>query len=92
MSLTHDIPEDVMAALPVPEGERERYLLLEMACALYARGLLSLGRAAELAGISKIDFGLEVGRRGIPRHYTQAELDADLTHACGIEPSAVTRR
>ena len=84
MSLTLDIPDDVMAVLPVPEAEREHYLLLEMACALYARDLLSLGRAAELAGVSKIDFGLEVGRRGIPRHYTQAELDDDFAYARGV--------
>jgi len=84
MSLTLDIPDDVMAALPVPEAEREHYLLLEMACALYARDLLSLGRAAELAGVSKIDFGIEIGRRGIVRHYSQAELDADLAYARGV--------
>ena len=84
MSLTLDIPDDVMAALPVPEAEREHYLLLEMACALYARDLLSLGRAAELAGVSKTNFGIEIGRRGIARHYSQAELDADLAYARGV--------
>jgi len=84
MRLILDVADDVMAALPVPEAERERYLWLEMACALYARDLLSLGRAAELAGASKTDFGIEIGRRGIPRHYTQAELDADLAYARGV--------
>ena len=84
MSLTLDIPDDVMAAMPVPEAERERYLLLELACSLYARDVLSLGRAAELAGVSKTDFGIEIGRRGIARHYTQAELDADLAYARGV--------
>lgn len=83
MSVTLDIPDEVLAAMPVAEPERERYLLLEIACALYARAELSLGQAAELAGISKISFGQELGRRGIARHYTQAELDADLAYARG---------
>ncbi len=83
MSLTLEIPEDVMAAMPVPAAERERFLLLELACSLYARDLLSLGRAAALAGLSKFDFGKEVGRRGIARHYTDAELASDLAYARG---------
>lgn len=69
--------------MPVPEAERERFILREIACLLYARDLLSLGRAAELAGLSKVDFGLELGRRGIPRHYTERELEADLAYARG---------
>jgi len=60
------------------EKERNGYLFLEIACALYARDLSNLGRAAELAGVPKITFGQEVGRRGIARHHTDAELEADF--------------
>lgn len=81
--MTLEIPDDVLAALPVPAVERERFLLLSIACTLYARDLLSLGRASELAGLSKIEFGAELGRRGIARHYTAAELEADLAYARG---------
>ena len=81
MSVTLDIPDDVLAAIPAPAQAREGFLLLEIACALYARDILSLGRAAELAGLPKIAFGQEVGRRGIARHYTDAELEADLAYA-----------
>lgn len=83
MSLTLDIPDNVAAAIPVPESEREQYLLLEIACSLYARDLLSLGKAAELAGVPKVDFGKEIGKRGIARHYTEAELAEDLAYARG---------
>lgn len=83
MSLSIDIPDDVMAALPVPESEREHYLMREIACSIYARGLLSLGRAAELAGMTKLDFGQEIGARGIARHYGDSELAADLAYAGG---------
>jgi predicted HTH domain antitoxin len=83
MSLTLDIPDDVLAAIPVPEAEREHFVLLEIACLLYARDLLSLGRGAELAGLSKIEFGLELGRHRIARHYSANELEADLAYARG---------
>ena len=81
MSVTLDIPDDVLAALPMPEQARKGYLLLEIACAMYARDVLSLGQAAELAGVPRIAFGLELGRRSIARHYTEAELEADLAYA-----------
>jgi predicted HTH domain antitoxin len=83
MSVILDIPDDVLAALPIPAHERESFLLLEIACGLYARDVLGLGKAAELAGIPKIDFGQEIGRRGIARHYTDTELEADLAYARG---------
>ncbi len=83
MNVTLDIPDDVLAVLPIPEAERDGYLLLEIACALYARDLLSLGRAAELAGMPKVTFGQEIGRRGITRHYTETELEADLAYGRG---------
>jgi predicted HTH domain antitoxin len=83
MSVTLDIPDEVLAALPIQEKERNGYLLLEIACALYARDVLSLGKAAELAGMPKIAFGQEIGRRGIARHYTDAEVEADLAYARG---------
>ena len=34
MSVTLDIPDEVLAALPIQEKERNGYLLLEIACAL----------------------------------------------------------
>ena len=45
--------------------------------------MLSLGKAAEMAGLSKIAFGQEIGRRGIARHYTETEMEADFAYARG---------
>ena len=81
--MTLEIPDTVVAAMPVSEAERKHYLLLEIACALYERDLLNLGTAAELAGIPKFNFGKELGLRGISRHYTETELEADLAYARG---------
>jgi predicted HTH domain antitoxin len=81
--MTLDIPDDVFAILPVPASELNHYVMLEIACSFYARGLLSLGRAAELAGIAKLDFGREVGERSILLHYSKTELVAYLAYARG---------
>ena len=57
--------------------------VLEIACTLYERNLLTFGQAAALAGVSKIDLGRELGVRDIPRHYSEAELAADIAYASG---------
>ncbi len=81
MELTLRIPEDVARALPLPAEEQERRLQTEMACLLYAKGWLSYGQAAGLSGLDHYRFGLELGDRNIPRHYTEAEADHDLEYA-----------
>ncbi len=49
MSLRLDIPDSVVQGLRLPEGEIAGRLRTELAIALYAQGVLSLGKAAELA-------------------------------------------
>ena len=83
MSLTLEIPDDVTGGLRIPEGEQPFRLRLELACALYQRGLLSGGKAAELVGLDRHHFGRELALRGIHRHYTDAELQQDLAYARG---------
>jgi predicted HTH domain antitoxin len=58
-------------------------LLKELAVALYAHGLLSFGKARELAGMGKYEFGRLLGERGAPRHYGREELEDDLAYARG---------
>jgi predicted HTH domain antitoxin len=42
--------------------------------------VLSLGKAAELAEMSRILFDELVGQRGIPRHYGDEDLAQDLAY------------
>ncbi|MBU4224990.1 MAG: UPF0175 family protein, partial [Chloroflexi bacterium] len=44
---------------------------------------LSFGKARELAGMGKYEFGRLLGERGIPRHYGREELEDDLAYARG---------
>ncbi|MFH1907712.1 MAG: UPF0175 family protein [Chloroflexota bacterium] len=83
MSVQLQIPETVVQAIRLPEGRIVQELLEELAVALYAQGLLSFGKARELAGMGKYEFGRLLGERGIPRHYGREELEDDLAYARG---------
>jgi predicted HTH domain antitoxin len=81
MGLELHIPDSVAQAIRLPEERMAQELVVELAIALYAQGLLSFGKARELAGMGKYEFGKLLGRRGILRHYGQEELEDDLTYA-----------
>lgn len=83
MSLQLEIPEGVTRAIRLPEGRMKQELLLELSITLYSQGFLSFGKARELAAMPKYEFGLLLGKRGIPRHYAQEEFDEDIAYACG---------
>jgi predicted HTH domain antitoxin len=74
------IPDTVIRALRLPEAESAERLRTELAVALYARGLLSFGRARELASIGRFEFGRLLGSRGVSRHYTDEELADDVAY------------
>lgn len=83
MNITLHIPDAIARSLRVPEGEAEERLHQELAAALYGQGLLSFGKASELAGASRFVFSDILAHRGIARHYGQEELNEDLTYADG---------
>lgn len=74
MVLNISIPENVYMALKVPDCEKEKVLLGELAISLYQRGYLSFGKARELANMSKWEFHEELGKRKIERHYDLKNL------------------
>lgn len=82
-SLSLEIPDDVLASLNLPPGEAEGELRKELALALYARGVLSVGKAAEFAEMTRWAFEELLGDRRIPRHYGSDELDEDLAYGLG---------
>ena len=56
---------------------------MELALSLYAQGLLSFGKACELAEMTKVEFGLLLGKRNIPRQYDEQDLQDDIAYASG---------
>jgi predicted HTH domain antitoxin len=81
MNITLHIPDSIARNLRIPEGEAEQRLRQELAVALYARRLLSFGKASELAGTSRFLFADILAQRDIARHYGEEELTEDLTYA-----------
>jgi predicted HTH domain antitoxin len=80
MSMTLTIPEDIVAAIKCPRQQLDRQLVLEMAFALYGRGLASMGSARRLAGVDKWTFLEGLAERHIERHYGESELDEDIDY------------
>ena len=78
MSLAIEMPDAVMRAIKVPEQEAPARLRRELAVRLYSRGLLTFGKARELAGMSVWDFHSLLGEEGVERRYDTADLDQDL--------------
>lgn len=83
MNITLHIPDSIARSLRIPEAEAEPRLREELAAALYANGLLSFGKAAELAGVNRFAFGDVLEQRHIARHYGEEELNEDARYAGG---------
>lgn len=76
-----EVPGEVYDALNVPEDEREAVIRRELAISLYDEGILSFGKARELADLSHREFHRLLGDREVERHYTSEELDEDAAYA-----------
>jgi predicted HTH domain antitoxin len=80
-ALKLEIPEEVLRSLKLPPGEVEMELRKELALALYRRGVLSLGKARQLVGMTRWQFEELLGERRVARHYTEKDLAEDQAYA-----------
>ena len=81
MSIVVEIPDSVAEGLRLPGSEVSSRLHCELAAALYRQEILALGKAAELAGLTREHFAVELARRNIPRHYSREDASLDETYA-----------
>lgn len=73
------LPEDVFLALRKSPGEVAHDVRTAAAVEWYAEGLVSQGKAAELAGLSRPEFLDELAKRKVPViQMTVEELKAEL--------------
>jgi predicted HTH domain antitoxin len=77
-TLVLEMPKDVVSALRVPSAEQGQRLRQELAIRLYQKGLLSFGKARELARLNKWEFHILLGNEGVIRTYDTEELSEDL--------------
>lgn len=75
--VTVEIPKDLLTLAGMadqsPKDSASKLIALE----LFREDRISLGRAAELAGISVESFMEFSGNRGVPLHYSETELMED---------------
>ena len=76
--ITLEFPDDLVEALRIPPEEGEARLRRELAVRLYDKGLLPLGKARELAQMTKWEFLELLGEEGVTRRYDVEELNEDL--------------
>lgn len=81
-----EVPDSVFLALRESPAGVARDIRVAAAVNWFARGLVSQGRAAELAGISRWEFLEELGRRGVPAiNITLDDLRQELREIAGEE-------
>ena len=77
-----DVPDEVLINLKETPQTLARELRIAAAVKLYELGKLSSGRAAQLAGMSRVEFLLELGRYQVsPFSLTVEQLERDVNHA-----------
>lgn len=75
-------PEDLPAALGESPEAFEKQLRFLVAARIYELGRVSSGRAAELAGVSRIEFLEELGRYRVSVfNYSLEELEQEIRDA-----------
>jgi predicted HTH domain antitoxin len=72
--MTLNISDQVLQASGLTEDE----LTLEIAVALYQREILSLGKAADFAGLHRMAFQAALYKRKVPINYDIEDLEDDL--------------
>jgi predicted HTH domain antitoxin len=74
------IPDEVLLALRESPDEVARDIRIAAAVDWFAKGLVSQGKAAELAGATRTEFIGECGRRGVPViNISVEDLQQELT-------------
>ena len=65
-SVTIDFPSDILLTLNENENELKRHIKLSLAIRLYKLQKLTIGKAAQLAGLSRYDFETVLSDNEVP--------------------------
>jgi predicted HTH domain antitoxin len=80
-NVTVEIPEDVLRLAGLPDASASSRATHLLALELFREGRVSLGRAAELAGVGIEEFMEFSADRQVSLHYTEADLAEDRATA-----------
>jgi predicted HTH domain antitoxin len=79
-TLSLEIPRDVLESARMTLADAK----VELAIALFAANRLSLGKAAELAGLPVAEFQMHLGTRRLGPHYDLDEAREDRETLAGL--------
>lgn len=78
-TLTIEMPDTAFSALRQDPKSFSHELRIAAAVRWYESGMVSQGKGAEIAGLSRADFIDALSRFGVsPMQYTEQELEAEL--------------
>jgi len=72
------VPRDLVRILKVKDEEVPKLVKLYLAIELYREGKVSLGKAAEIAGVSKWEMMEIIASKNIPIQYDVKDLERDI--------------
>jgi predicted HTH domain antitoxin len=72
------LPESFLTTLKVRKEELDLFIRRSLAVELYRDGQLSLGKAAELAGLDRWEMLQLLNEKEVPLHYTASDAEKDL--------------
>jgi predicted HTH domain antitoxin len=78
-----EIPSDLLVSARMSASDAQ----LELALALFARGKISLGKAAQLAGLPVASFQMHLGARGLGPHYSPQDAMEDAGVLSAMRPA-----
>jgi predicted HTH domain antitoxin len=82
MTITVQVPDALLQDLATSPDGLDREIRLAAAIHLYSRGLISQGKGAEIAGLSRWDFIQALGRSEVPAcQVTSEELQEEVERA-----------
>jgi predicted HTH domain antitoxin len=76
--ITVKVPRDLVRILKVKDEELPKLVKLYLAVELYREGKISLGKATEIAGVTKWEMMEILASKGIPIQYDVKDLDNDV--------------
>jgi predicted HTH domain antitoxin len=78
MRITLEIPDEVVKEAKLPTANASNEIRKSFAVWLYAKGILGIGRARELAGVSLLEFYALLQQEGTFLNYDKEMLAEDL--------------
>lgn len=72
------LPHEIITICKVRENELASFLKKAIAIELFREGLVSVGKASEIADVSRNEMMDLLGERRIPLHYTVEDLEEDV--------------